>query len=73
MELIKKIFKIPVHQMILFQFILEGYDRMFRISTLDGRAGIVQICIIPDYIEESAKVLSAIKKEFDLDEIPFKK
>jgi hypothetical protein len=71
MEFIKKKFRIPSNQIVLFQFILEGYDRMFRISTLDGRAGVVQLCIISDYIEESDMVLSAIKKEFDLEEIPF--
>lgn len=53
--------------LVLLQFILEGYERGFSVSTLDPRTAIVQVFIMPDYIEEMMVILNNLKNELDFE------
>ena len=48
-----------------FQFLLEGYQRMVRVTTVDAKAAIVMLSIMPDYVEECTSVVESLAADFD--------
>jgi hypothetical protein len=68
--MIRKWFRINTSDIALVQFLLEGYEGSATISTLDPRAAILQVLIMPDFTGEMESVLDHLKRRFDLQEIP---
>lgn len=56
--------------MTLVQFILEGYEGLVTVSTIDPRAAVIQILIMPDFADEAKRILEHLKDRFMLQEIP---
>jgi len=46
----KKIFKLKRKDIAIVQFIIEGYEEMAMVTTIDPHTAIIQISIIPDFI-----------------------
>ncbi|MBP7341423.1 MAG: DUF4911 domain-containing protein [Smithellaceae bacterium] len=67
--MIRKWFKIKTSDIALVQFLLEGYEGAATISTLDPRAAVLQVLIMPDFTGEMENVLDHLKHRFDLQEI----
>jgi len=63
MDILTKRLQLPRRDLALFQFILEGYEGMSAIQTLDARSGVVQIQILPGFIQETAAVLEELLAE----------
>jgi hypothetical protein len=63
MEIITEQFQLPRKDLAFFQFLLEGYDGISAIETLDPRSGVVQIHILPGFLPEAAAVLAALLAE----------
>jgi hypothetical protein len=67
--LINKRFKIKRRNIDIVQFIIEGYEGMATVSTIDSREAIIQISIMPDYVEEISNILENLKNKYPLEEI----
>ena len=65
----KRFFRIPPQHIAHFQFLIEGYDGIATVSTVDSHAAIVMLCI-PDGLEGCVDdVLQALARE---QSIPFR-
>lgn len=49
-----------------FQLILESYEGIVTVSTLDVRAGLLQVSIMPGWVTEARSALSALANEISL-------
>jgi hypothetical protein len=54
------------------QFLLEGYERMSSITTVDPREAIVRIGIITDYLSDFQIILSKLKQSIDFRIVEYK-
>jgi hypothetical protein len=66
----RKWFKIKASDIALLQFILEGYEGLVTVSTIDPRDAIIQISIMPDFVEDVESILEDLKEQFMIKEIP---
>ena len=67
--MIRRCFKIKTSDITLVQFIIEGYDGMATVSTIDPKAAIIQVLIMPDFLDDVLELLEDLKRRFDLKEV----
>jgi hypothetical protein len=64
----KRYFRLPARYIAHFQFLVEGYDGIATVTTVDSKAAVVMLCI-PDGLEAYVdRVLDAMARE---NSIPF--
>lgn len=68
--MIRKWFKLKTSDIQLVQFILEGYEGLVTVSTIDPKDAIIQILIIPEFLEDVEGILDYLKDRFMIKEIP---
>lgn len=68
METQKKYFRIDRREISFLRFILEAYDGIALVTTLDAENGIVQLSIAPGCAEEVASILEKLNKEILIEE-----
>jgi len=68
--MIRKWFKLNTGDITLVQFILEGYEGLATVSTIDPKVAIIQVLIMPDFIQDVENILESIKVPFMMQEIP---
>ncbi len=68
--MIRKWFKLKTSDITLVQFILEGYEGLATVSTIDPKEAIIQILIMPDFLEDVEGILDHLKDRFMMEEIP---
>lgn len=51
------------------KFILEGYEGIALVTTIDNTESIIQLTIVPDFESDVEMILTALKKEVDFSEI----
>lgn len=66
----KKWFKIKASDIALVQFILEGYEGLVTVSTIDPKDAIMQVSIMPDFAEDVENIMVHLKDRFMMKEIP---
>jgi len=66
--MIKKYYKIERKNIIVVQFIMEGYEGMATVSTLDARKAILAVSIMPDYISEVTGLLDYLQNKYPMQE-----
>jgi len=69
--MIKKWFKLKRNHIAPVQFIVEGYEGMATVSTIDPHIAIMQICIMPDFVQEIVCVVESLKDKYFLEEIKY--
>ena len=57
--------KLSRKNLIRLQFLLEGYERLSSITTIDPREAVVRIMIMPDFEEDFKIILSELKNSVD--------
>jgi len=67
--MIKKYFKLDRKNIVLVQFIIEGYGDMATVKTIDPQAAIIQISIIPDFISDMFDLIEYLKDRYEMEEI----
>ena len=67
--IIKKCYKLQPKDIVLVQFIIEGYEGMATVTTLDSRKAIIQIAIMPHYLQEISDILEDLKYKYNIEEI----
>jgi hypothetical protein len=67
--MIKKFFELDRKNIILVQFIIEGYGDMATVKTIDPQTAIIQISIIPDFISDMSDLIEYLKDKYKMEEI----
>ena len=66
--MINKYFKLDRKNIVLVQFIIEGYGDMATVKTIDPQAAIIQISIIPDFISDMYDLIEYLKDKYKMTE-----
>jgi hypothetical protein len=67
--MIKKYFKLKRKDIAFVQFIIEGYEGLATVTTIDPHTAIIQISIIPDFISDMSAVIKDLKNKYKMEEI----
>ena len=70
MKTCKRLFRVDSHQVSLLKFLLEAYDGLASLSTLDPKQGIVVFRIPPQRLAEFDTVLQGFQKEIFMEAFP---
>ena len=70
--MIKKYFKLKRKDIALVQFIIEGYEGMATVTTIDPHTAIIQISIIPDFISDMSAIVNDLKYKMEEINCPMK-
>ena len=70
METIKKYFRVDRRKIHLIRFILEGYDGIATLTTIDPHRGIVRLNIPPGCEDDVETVIQDIGKEVVIKQSP---
>lgn len=68
--MIRKWFKLNTSDITLVQFIIEGYEGLATVSTIDPKAAIIQVLIMPDFITDMEGILDHLKDSFLMEDVP---
>jgi hypothetical protein len=69
--MIKRWFKLKRNHIAIVQFIIEGYEGMATVTTIDSRAAIIQIAVMPDFVCEIVHIIEDLKDKYRLEEIKY--
>lgn len=67
--MIKKYFKLKRKDIVLIQFIIEGYEGMATVTTMDPHLAVIQIAIIPDFVSEMNHIIKSLGNNYGIEEI----
>ncbi|MGD0022860.1 MAG: DUF4911 domain-containing protein [Smithellaceae bacterium] len=67
--MINKLFKLNHHNIALVQFIIEGYEGMATVSTIDPHTAIIKILIMPNFVSEINSLIDDLKNKYKITEI----
>jgi hypothetical protein len=67
--MIKKYFKLDRKNIVLVQFIIEGYGDMATVKTIDPKPAIIRISIMPDFISDMSDLIEHLKDKYQMEEI----
>jgi hypothetical protein len=67
--MIKKYFKLKRKDIALVQFIIEGYEEMATVTTIDPHTAIIQISIIPDFIFDMIAIINDLKDKYKMEAV----
>jgi hypothetical protein len=67
--MIKTYFKLKRKDIALVQFIIEGYEGMATVTTIDPHTAIIQISIIHDFISDMSAIISDLKNKYKMEEV----
>ena len=68
--MIRKWFKVRTGDITIIQFLIEGYDGMATVSTIDPKTAVIQVLIMPDFADDAARLLQYLKECFHMEEMP---
>lgn len=71
-ESIKKYYRIDRREISFLKFILEAYDGLAVMTTVDSKKGIVVINIAPGCEADVKMILQDLKQNVMIEDIPFK-
>lgn len=67
--MIKNLYKIKRNKIAIVQFIIEGYEGMSTVTTIDPHAAVIQVSIMPDFHQEIINLMESLKDNYHLEEI----
>ncbi len=67
--MIRKLFKLKTSDITLVQFILEGYEGLVTVSTIDPKTAIIQVLIMPDFLADVEGILEDLKGQFMMEDV----
>lgn len=65
----EKYFQIDRGHIVLVQFIIEGYERMATVTTIDAKEAVIRVTIMTDYIAEISGLLEYLKTNYNMKDI----
>lgn len=57
------VLSLPPQALTVFQFLLEGYEGLAAVTTIDPRAALVRIMIPAGFLKEATAVIENIRRE----------
>ncbi len=63
-------FSLPPQDIAYLRFILESYDGLCFMRTLDNRSGVIEIAWPPSQRDDAQQLLAALHEEIALHQIP---
>jgi hypothetical protein len=70
-SMIKRCFKVSRSDIAYLHFIVESYEGLANLSTIDSRNGVVLLTIPQCFAGEADSLLQALQTEISMTEIPF--
>lgn len=67
--MIKRYFKLDRKNIAAVQFILEGYENMANVTTMDSRIAVIRIAIVGDFLCEINTLLDRLKMDYSMQEV----
>lgn len=67
--MICRYFKVAHRDMVYLKFILEAYEGMNVMSTVDNQAGIIRIAIMPGFVEDMDALLAGLGKKVNMEPV----
>jgi len=67
--MINKWLKLKTKDIVLVQFIIEGYEGIATVTTIDPQTAIIQVAIMPDFVSDVMCILDSFKKQLPIEEI----
>ena len=67
--MIEKFFEVKKNDIAPIQFIIEGYEGMATVSTIDPRRAIIKFSIMPDFISDITLIIDDLKNKYPIVEI----
>jgi len=67
--LIKRYFRVRHQDMVYLKFILEAYEGMNVMSTVDNTAGIIRIAIMPGFVEDMDQLLAELGRKVEMEAV----
>ena len=61
---VKKKFRVDPSRIYFIKFILEAYDNMAQLTTLDPDLGLIEIFVAPGFGDDFEELLADLKKQF---------
>ena len=68
-EMICRYFKVAHRDMVFLKFILEAYEGMNVMSTVDNRAGVIRVAIMPGFVEDMDALLAELGRQVTLEPV----
>lgn len=68
-NMIKKWLRLKRKDIAPVQFIIEGYEGMATVTTMDPHVAIIQVSIIPAFLQEISNLLESLQEKYKLVEI----
>lgn len=70
--MICRYFKVAHRDMVYLKFILEAYEGMNVMSTVDNKAGIIRIAIMPGFVGDMDALLSELGQKVKMEPVEWK-
>ncbi len=51
------------------KYIMEGYEGLATVTTIDRDRSVVRLSIVPDFVCDVNEIVEALKKEIDIHEV----
>lgn len=67
--MICRYFKVAHRDMVYLKFILEAYEGMNVMSTVDNQAGIIRIAIMPGFVEDMDALLAELGQKVKMEAV----
>lgn len=67
--MICRYFRVFHRDMVFLKFILEAYEGMNVMSTVDNKSGIIRIAILPGFVEDMDALLADLGKQVVLEPV----
>jgi len=64
-----KYFQLDRKNIVAVQFIIEGYEGLATVTTIDAAVAVIQISIMPDFLREMNCLLDELSKKYHMKEI----
>ena len=64
-----KYFQLDRKNIVAVQFIIEGYEGLATVTTMDAAGAVIQISIMPDFLREMNCLLDELSKKYHMKEI----
>jgi len=67
--MICRYFKVAHRDMVYLKFILEAYEGMNVMSTVDNKVGIIRIAIMPGFVEDMDALLAELGRKVKMEPV----
>lgn len=67
--MIYRYFRVKRHDMVFLKFILEAYEGMNVMSTVDNRAGIIRVAVMPGFEEDMDALLAELGRQVAMEPV----